>query len=202
MSSALAVVWTSSPPNVSSSYSERRRNVVHHGSALRDGIGDASLLAKYRIASRNEHSGNYIVTAFLGVTFPTGNPPNGASHAIITPTIAAGKGWGQFDVQTTLGVALPTGGVATLGRPIASNTTLQYRILNKLWPEVEINSTFWADGAKAGKKQVFVTPGLIVGRIPINRRVALVFGGGIQIATTRYHAYSHAAVFTLRVPFK
>jgi len=67
---------------------------------------------------------------------------------------------------------------------------------------VEINSTFWRDGAKAGKNQVFVTPGLIVGRIPLNRRVALVFGGGFQIATTRYHAYSHSAVFTLRVPFK
>jgi hypothetical protein len=89
-----------------------------------------------------------------------------------------------------------------LGRPISSNTALQYCILGKLWPEVEINSTFWRDGAKAGKNQVFVTPGLIVGRIPLNRRVAFVFGGGFQIATTRYHAYSHAAVFTLRVPFK
>lgn len=44
--------------------------VVHHGSALRDGIGDEPLLVKYRIASRNEQNGNYIVTAFLGVNFP------------------------------------------------------------------------------------------------------------------------------------
>ena len=170
--------------------------------AVRDGIGDEPLLVKYRITSRNEQHGNYILTAFLGVTLPTGNHTNGASHAIITPTIAAGKGWGGFDVQTTLGVGLPAGGTATLGRPISSNTTLQYRVLKLLWPEVEISSTSWRGGTKAGKNQVFVTPGLIVGRIPLNRRVALVFGGGFQIATTRYHAYSHAVVLTFRVPFK
>jgi hypothetical protein len=176
--------------------------VVHHESQLRDGMGDVSLLVKYRMAARNERNGNYVVTAFLGVSLPTGNPPNGVSHGVITPSIALGKGWGLFDIQTTFGVALPTGGAETLGRPISSNTTLQYRVLGKLWPEVEINSTFWRDGAKAGRNQVYVTPGLIVGRIPLNRRVALVFGAGFQIAATRYHAYSHAAVFTFRVPFK
>ena len=176
--------------------------VVHHGSELRDGIGDVSLLLKYRIAARNERNGNYIVTAFLGASMPTGHTPNGLSHGVITPSIAVGKGWGQFDVQSTLGVGLPTGGVAALGRPISSNTTLQYRILGKLWPEIEINSTSWRDGAKAGRNQVFVTPGLIVGRIPLSRRVALVFGSGYQIAATRYHAYSHSIVFTFRMPFK
>lgn len=176
--------------------------VIHHGSDLRDGIGDASLLMKYRIASRNEQNGNYVVTAFVGVSFPTGNSTNGASHVVITPTIALGKGWGAFDVQTTFGVAVPTGSTERLGRPITSNTTFQYLIMRKLWPEVEINSTFWRDGAKAGKSQVFVTPGLIVGRIPMNRRVAVVFGGGFQFATTQYHAYSHSIVFTVRLPFK
>ena len=176
--------------------------IVHHGSRLRDGIGDEPLLVKYRITSRNEQRGNYILTAFLGVTLPSGNGTNGASHAILTPAIAAGKGWGNFDVQTTLGVALPATGARTLGRPISSNTTFQYRLLGKLWPEVEINSISWRDGAKAGKNQVFVTPGLTLGRIPLNRRVALVVGAGFQIATTRYHAYAHAIVFTLRVPFK
>jgi hypothetical protein len=116
--------------------------VVHHGSELRDGIGDLPLLVKYRVAARNEQNGNYVVTAFLGASLPTGHAPNGVSHGVISPSIAVGKGWGLFDVQAILGVALPTSGVATLGRPISSNTTFQYRLFDKLWPEVEINSTF------------------------------------------------------------
>jgi len=72
--------------------------VVHHGSQLRDGIGDVFLLLKYRVASQNEQKGNYVVTAFLGASLPTGNPPNGLPHGVITPSIALGKGWGLFDI--------------------------------------------------------------------------------------------------------
>jgi hypothetical protein len=176
--------------------------IVHRGSDLRDGLGDIPLLVKYRILSQNEEHGNYVLSAFLAASLPSGHVPNGASHGIITPSVAFGKGWGSFDIQTTVGVALPTGGTERLGRPISHNATFQYRLFKKLWPELEVNSTFWTDGLRAGKKQVFLTPGLIAGRIPMGRRVALVFGGGCQIAATRYHTYSHAAVFTFRLPFK
>src|SRR5690349_298645 len=117
---------------------------LDHGSARpHDGFGDVGFLAKYRLVARNEESGNYIVTAFLGATAPTGSYTNGAEHAVITPTLAAGKGWGNFSVQSTLGAGLPTGDTARLGRPILSNTAFQYRIARKFWPEFEINSTFW-----------------------------------------------------------
>ncbi len=175
---------------------------LHHGSAAaRDGFGDFGFLAKYRLLARNEQSGNYIVTAFLGVTAPTGSYNNGAEHAVITPTVAAGKGWGNFSVQSTIGAGLPVADAARLGRPILSNTAFQYRIARKFWPEFEVNSTFWPDGARAGKKQVFLTPGLVVGRIPLRGRLGLTVGAGYQIAATHFHTYKHNLIFTVRLPF-
>lgn len=175
---------------------------LDHGSAkARDGFGDAGFLVKYRLIARNEQSGNYIVTAFLGMAAPTGSYNNGAEHAVITPTVAAGKGWGNFSVQSTIGAGLPVADTARLGRPILSNTALQYRILRKFWPEFEVNSTFWPDGTRAGKKQVFLTPGLVVGRIPLRGRLGLTLGAGYQIAATHFHTYNHNLIFTVRLPF-
>jgi outer membrane putative beta-barrel porin/alpha-amylase len=175
---------------------------LDHGSARpHDGFGDVGFLMKYRLFARNEESGNYIVTAFLGATVPTGSYTNGAEHAVITPTLAAGKGWGNFSVQSTLGAGLPTGDTARLGRPILSNTAFQYRIARKFWPEFEINSTFWPDGARTGKKQVFLTPGLVIGRIRLRRKLGLTFGAGMQIAATHFHTYRRSLIFTVRLPF-
>ena len=175
---------------------------LDHGSAkARDGFGDAGFLVKYRLLARNEQSGNYIVTAFLGMTVPTGSYNNGAEHAVITPTVAAGKGWGNFSVQSTIGAGLPVADTARLGRPILSNTAFQYRIMRKFWPEFEVNSTFWPDGTRAGKKQVFLTPGLVVGRIPLRGRLGLTLGAGYQIAATHFHTYNRNLIFTVRLPF-
>lgn len=63
-----------------------------------NGSGDMSFLLKYRLLSASETEGNYIVTAFLGATAPTGDREFSARHAVFTPTLAAGKGWGDFDV--------------------------------------------------------------------------------------------------------
>ncbi|HKW97456.1 MAG TPA: transporter [Bryobacteraceae bacterium] len=175
---------------------------LDHGSArAHDGFGDTSFLVKYRLFSGNEEAGNYIVTAFLGASVPTGSYSNGAEHAVITPTLAAGKGWKDFSVQSTLGAGIPTGDIARLGRPILSNTAFQYRVARRFWPEFEINSTFWPDGVRSGKKQVFLTPGLVIGRIPLRRRLGLTFGAGFQIAATHFHTYNHSLIFTIRLPF-
>jgi len=47
---------------------------------------------------------NYVVTAFLGARIPTGSNTDGARNAVVTPTIGVGKGWGNFGVQSTVGV--------------------------------------------------------------------------------------------------
>src|SRR5579864_4260680 len=175
--------------------------LVHNNPAVHDGLGDVAFLVKYRLLSQNEENGNYILTAFLGWSVPTGTYSNGARHAVITPTIAYGKGIRDFDVQGTFGIGLPTGDTDITGRTYAWNNTFQYRVFRKFWPEVELNSSFIQDGKNDGKKQNFVTPGLLMGRFRLWGRVGFTFGGGFQIATTHYHTSNHNGILSIRFPF-
>lgn len=175
--------------------------IAHNNPKVKDGWGDVAFLIKYRLLSANEEHGSYILTAFLGWSLPTGQFSNGALHPVITPTIAYGKGFGNFDVQGTLGVGLPTADTSTLGRTIAWNNTFQYRVFRKFWPEVELNSTFFQDGKNDGRKQNFVTPGLVMGRFHLIGRVGFTVGGGYQIATTQFHTTNHNGILTIRFPF-
>ena len=175
--------------------------LTHDKPRVVDGIGDMSFLLKYRVAAGNEEAGNYVVTAFLGVTVPTGAYSNGATSAIVTPTIAAGKGWGHFDFQTTFGVGLPTAHLDKLGTPMTHNIAFQYRVLGKFWPEVEVNSTFWSNGSLAGDKQVFLSPGLIVGKMHLWKRLGVTVGGGVQIPATHFHTVDRTYLTSVRFPF-
>jgi hypothetical protein len=175
--------------------------IVHNNPAVKDGFGDWGFLIKYRLLSANQEHGNYILTAFFQTTLPTGQFKNGATHAIITPTIAYGKGFGPFDVQGTFGVGLPTGNQAKIGYTYPWNNAFQYHAARKFWPEVEVNYTHFQDGPNNGKTQVFMTPGLLIGRLRLWKRLAISAGGGFQIATTRFHTNNHNAIFTVRFPF-
>jgi hypothetical protein len=175
--------------------------VVHRNPKAPDGWGDWPLLLKYRVLSANETHGDYILSLFLGGTVPTGGHLNGNQVGVVTPSVAGGKGWGDVDVQVTAGVGLPTGRTEVLGHPIMYNGTLQYRIQRFFWPEVELNGTSWRDGENIGKNQIFITPGLVVGRFPLHDRLGLTVGAGIQIAATHYRQYDHAWTFTARMPF-
>jgi hypothetical protein len=175
--------------------------LAHNDPAVHDGFGDVSFLVKYRLLAKNEQHGNYILTAFLGWSLPTGEYKNGALHAIITPTVAYGKGFGGFALQGTFGAGLPTADTNIVGRTYLWNNTFQYRLFQKLWPEVELNSTFFQEGKNDGQKQNFVTPGLVLGRFHLFKRVRLAFGGGYQIATTRFHTTNHNGILSIRLPF-
>jgi len=175
--------------------------IEHNDPKVRDGFGDVAFLVKYRLFSANEEHGNYILTAFLGWSLPTGDHKNGALHAVITPTIAYGKGFGNFDLQGTFGIGLPVADTNLVGRTYAWNNTFQYRVFRKLWPEVELNSTFFQQGKNDGQKQNFVTPGLVMGRFRLWGRVGFTIGGGYQIATTRFHTNNHNAILSIRFPF-
>jgi len=175
--------------------------IAHNDPKVRDGFGDVAFLVKYRLFSANEEHGNYILTAFLAWSLPTGDHKNGSLDAVVTPTIAYGKGLGHFDVQGTFGIALPTADTNLIGRNYLWNNTFQYRIFRKFWPEVELNSTFFQDGPRDGMKQNFVTPGLVIGRLHLWNRVGFSIGGGYQIATTHFHTNNHNAVLSIRFPF-
>jgi len=174
----------------------------------KDGFGDISFLAKYRIATGNAKHGNYTLSAWALTTVPTGSYKNGSINASVQHNLGGGKGFGNFDVQSTLGATLPTGSpaITASGRPVLWNTVAQYRIGKLFWPELESNATFYKGGANDGKMQEFVTPGIIIGKCALHpanpkSRPGLAFGAGMQIATSHFHAYNHALALTARWVF-
>ena len=102
----------------------------------------------------------------------------------MTPTLAAGKGWGDFDIQATVGVPIPLEHENTIGTSIVTNATLQYHVARYFWPEFEVNYTHWTDGQRADKDQVFLTPGLTLGWFELDKDIKLVVRAGYQFAVT------------------
>jgi hypothetical protein len=162
------------------------------------GFGDLPLMLKFRIASAQPGEGNYLLTFLLGATAPTGSHRYGAGDAVLSPALAFGKGWGRFAVQSTFGANLPAGDTARLGRQLQWNTALQYQAAWMLWPEIEVNSTFYDTGKNAGDKQVFLTPGVGFGRIRIGKNFRFSSAAGMQIAATRFHTYNHRLMLSMR----
>ena len=170
-----------------------------------NGAGDLQFLVKYRILSQNEKHGNYILTAFLGWSIPTGTYSNGvvtgANSGTITPTVAYGKGFGDFDVQGTFGVQIPTSNESANGTNFVWNNTLQYHVLKKIWPEVEFNTTHYHDGEHAGQTLNYITPGFVLGRFKLAGRLGMSVGGGFQIATSQFYRNNHNGILSVRFPF-
>lgn len=80
---------------------------IQHNSAAADGFGDFSLMLKYRIASGSDRHGAYSLSASMGATVPTGSCNNGSPDAALVPTVYAGKGFGNFDVQSSVSPRCP-----------------------------------------------------------------------------------------------
>jgi len=139
------------------------------------GFGDwTPFLFKYRFAAANEENGNYIVTAFLQMSVPTGVNTISNDLYILQPTLAFGKGWGDFDIQATISQQYPVESinpaintVRSFGDPVLANVAFQYHIFEYLWPQLEVNYEFWPNGVHESLNQVLLTPGLIIGRIPL-----------------------------------
>jgi hypothetical protein len=175
--------------------------IVHNNPAAKDGWGDFQLLVKYRLLSASEENGDYILTAFISSTFPSASYGNGQPRAIITPTLAYGKGWGDVDVQGTISATQPAGNTSSIGRTYTWNHTFQLHALAKIWPELEINQSWFSGGKNDGKEQTFVTPGVVIGRTRITDRVGFTFGAGVQIAVSQFHTSDHNIIFSMRAPF-
>ena len=176
--------------------------LIHNDPTIHNGFGDTSFAFKYRLASGNEHHGNFAVSAQLGASIATGSYQNGQPSAALTPTILAEKSWSWFNIQSTFGAMLPLGDTRLTGRQFISNTALQARIARIFWPECEINSIAFKGGPNNGKKQVFVTPGVLIGRLRLTRLMGFTFGVGMQIAASQYHSYNHALLFSVRLPLQ
>jgi len=178
---------------------------IKHNTTAVDGWGDFSFLAKYRIASGNAQHGTYVISFWALTTVPTGQAKNGSTNASVQPNLGVGKGFGNFDLQSTFGATLPTGNPATnaTGRPILWNTAAQWKLHKIFWPELESNATFFKGGPNDGKTQEFITPGIIIGKCALHpgdkqSRPGLAFGGGMQIAASHLHTYNHELILTAR----
>jgi hypothetical protein len=176
-------------------------NYLVHESSVVDGFGDLSFQVKFRAFSATEGRGDYFVGFFFGGSLPTGTPPNGVGHTILSPTLAAAKGIGHWDIQTTIGANLPVSGADILGQAIIFNTAINYKFKRRIWPMLEQNSEFWSGGALDGKKQVFLTPGIVLGPFDIAERLHFAIGSGVQIAVTEFHQYNHRWILSVRFPF-
>ncbi len=178
---------------------------LHNLPTVTNGAGDMSFVLKYRPLAGNAEHGNYVLSAFLASTIPTGSYKNGSPDATISPNLGFGKGFGPFDVQTTLGASLPVEDTATLGRAIAWNTAGQLHLAKYFWPEIELNSTWFSGGPNDGKNQTFATPGLLLSikhrHGETDGRLGLCVGGGMQIATSSFHTYNHGIAITTRLLF-
>jgi hypothetical protein len=168
------------------------------------GWADETLLLKYRFAAENEEHGNYLVTGFLGVSLPTGSAAFTNHRTVVTPTLAAGEGWGTreagFDIQSTLGIAVPTGNLNTLGAPVSWNTAFQAHI-GKLWPELEAHYTYFRNGPNDGRSQTALTAGVVAGRFDLGRRARLIVGGGYQKVVSSFKSFNDTWLLTARLAF-
>jgi hypothetical protein len=174
---------------------------IVHNNKIADGDGDVSMFVRFRVLSAPKPRGNYFVGLFEGVSAPSASGPNGAGHAVFSPGLSLGKGWGPANIQNTFGGTLPTSGTQVLGRSFVWNTAFQYDIKGKICPMIEQNSTFFLDGPYSGKKQTFLTPGVVFGTFRIARRLGVSVGVGEQIAVTQFHTYDHRWISSVRFRF-
>lgn len=182
--------------------------LTHTNPKQEDGFGDVGFRLKYRFYGSSEEHRNAVVSAFVGATVPTGKNGNGSCCATVSPTLELGKGAGRVALTTSAGGSLPVTNATKLGRQIVWNTAVQYHVQRYLWPQMEVNTTFFKGGRNDGKGQAFLTPGLIVSRLPLIRGsnggrdvLALTLGAGEQIAVTHASTYNHAPIFTARLRF-
>ena len=180
---------------------------THSDPHTEDGFGDVAFRLKYRIYGSGEQHHNAIVTALIAASVPTSKSGNGSSCAILTPTFELGKGFGRLALTSAASGTLPISNTQKLGRSIVWNNAIQYHATTLLWPQVEFNSTFYRGGKNDGHQQTFITPGLVISRIPLSHPASgaapltITLGAGEQIALTHFNTYNHSPIFTARLRF-
>jgi hypothetical protein len=87
------------------------------------------------------------------------------------------------------------------------SNTFQYRILEKICPEMEVHLNHDYGGnnniiptAHPGQTLVYLTPGMGLGRFNWWRRLAFTDGGGFEIAATSFHPTNPIPIPSIRFP--
>jgi hypothetical protein len=166
-----------------------------------EGVGDWTFFTlKYRFLTEPDDHGDYVLSGIIQTIAPSGISAFTNKAYMINPSIAFGKGWGAFDIQGNLGEAFPLQNTGSLGNATTANLVGQWRIGSYLWPELEFNYSYWPNGEKAGKNQLFITPAIQIGRVRLQGRLALQLGVGYQYALSPLApSYDRAWVFSTRL---
>jgi hypothetical protein len=178
--------------------------IQNNSATAKDGLADTAVEVKYRIASGNAEHGNFTLTPMVAYSVATGSHQNGLLTAAWYPTLAAGRAWGRFNLQTTLGGMMPTGKIAAQGRSIEWNTTAQVHASAHAWLDLEDNAMYNYGGPFDRKTENWVTPAAFY---VVRRKdwapthAFLVFDGGMQIATSGFHIYNHNLIAETRILF-
>ena len=175
------------------------------------GTGDWQFTSvRYRVTSANAQDGDYVVTVYSNFQAPTGSSAFTNNAWIFSPSIAAGKGFGPFDVQANITYQVPGSHYSTLGASFVGNVAFQYHIGEYFWPELEFNTTHFVDGPRSGLTQVYITPGILLGRFSLTPSNNLTFGIGYQKAIAPSKTiftpsltptYDHALILASRLSF-
>lgn len=176
------------------------------------GWADWSTIFKYRLLSSPSTEGNYILTFLLSTSFATGSYNFSAGYDIVTPMLGFGKGFktsfGEFDYQSTVGPSIPSAEFSRVGTPITWNNAFQYG--NRfnlfgyevpLWPEFEVTWVSFPNGENSGGQQVYLAPGINIGRFQLTENVYFVVGAAYQFAATSNRAFDHQWLITMRIPY-
>jgi hypothetical protein len=148
-----------------------------------DGFNDWNFFRfKQRLLSSPSDQGNYILSAWLQVGAPIGIEKLTTHAWTLSPTLGFGKGWGDFDIQGTVGGVLPTAYQAKIGNQIQTNVAFQYHVLKYFWPQVEVNWTYYPDGPREHLSQVYLTPGINVAHLAITKHTNFTVGLGYEVA--------------------
>jgi hypothetical protein len=83
------------------------------------------MVVKYRLASGNAKHHNYSIGAQVQGVGTTGSYKNGTLRNQINSTAIGGKGFSRFDIQSSIGGALPVGSIHAAGRNVVWNTVGQ-----------------------------------------------------------------------------
>jgi hypothetical protein len=176
----------------------------NHSTAEKDGFGNAGTQVKWRIASGNATHGNFAISAVLYHAFAPRVEQNLMLTPYYCPSIAAGKGFGRLALLGTVGGLLPTSKIALQGRAIEWNSTAQMHLGKYSWFDVEDNAIFFHAGPLDGKMQNMITPAAFY-MIRRNewkpQHASVVFGTGMQIATSGYHYINHNLITEMRLVF-
>lgn len=182
-----------------------------YGAAKPLGGGDWQFTSvRYRLVSANAANGDYVLTIYSNFQAPSGLSTFSNRAWIFSPSVAAGKGFGRFDVQANVTLQVPGSRRAIIGDALVGNLAFQYHVADFFWPELEFNTTHFIGGQRSGLTQVFVTPGILFGRFSLTPSSNLTFGMGYQKAIIPEKSilkpvltpsYDHALIIASRLSF-